>query len=271
MWNTINNNFICSEKELLRVNKIHLEKLLNTKSELNSKASETPYFLKNKSYLREFIRARELKRNNDNNIMLKRLIFMATTPSPYSKYNTPKYCPAFDKQRFNFDKIEREVNIYNDNISFYKRFSKKKSYYSAKRFFIKNDYENMIKHNISKSKFLPKIALKLCTYRQFKSNLLKESDRIKESIKTLLKTNKEFNKNYRLNKSKSVYNLLHNKKYKILENLRYNDKNFNNISNNLSYDKLGKFNSNNIESQKSNLQRSKSALSIKFKNNNNFK
>ena len=42
-------------------------------------------------------------------------------------------------------------------------------------------------------------------------------------------------------------------------------------SNNLSYDKLGKFNSNNIESQKSNLQRSKSALSIKFKNNNNFK
>ena len=274
MWSIINNNFICSEKELFRVNKIHLEKLLNSKSNLNNKASETPYFLKNKSYLREIIRAKELKRNNDNNIMLKRLIFMATSPSPYSKSNTPKYCPAFDKQRFNFGKIEREINIYNDNISFYKRFSKKKPYYSAKQFFIKNDYENIIKNNISRSKFLPKIALKLCTYRQFKSNLLKESNKIKESIKKLAKSNKTFNKELRLNRSKSVYNLLHNKKYKILENLRYNDKFLNNINNNLSSKELEQykyFNSKNIISNIQNLQRSQSALNIKYKNNKNFK
>ena len=265
MWSIINNNFICSEKELLRVNKIHLEKLLNMKSDLNTKGPVTPFFLKNKSYLREIHRTREYKRNNDNNIIFKKLIFMSTSPSPYSKHNIPKYCPAFDKQRFNFNKIERELNIYNDNISFYKRFSAKKSNYSANKYFKKNDYENIIKHNISKSKFLPQVSLKMCTYRQFKSNLLKESNKIKEAYKSIIMDNK-INKRMNLGKSKSYYNILYRNRNILPDNLRYNNKHLN-IINNLYYNDLDKYNSQSLNLKSKNIQRSQSASIINLKNN----
>ena len=269
MWSLINNNFICSELELFRVNKIHLEKLLNMKSSLNNKGPETPYFLKNKSYLRELIRSNELKRNYANNIIYKKLMHMANSPSPYSRSNIPKYCPAFDKQRFNFDKIEREVNIYNDNVSFYKRFSAKKSTYSTYTF---NDFK---KYDISKSKFLPQIALKMCTYRQFKSNLLKESNKIKERNKNLGKKNRFRNIILKLNRSKSLNDLINKKKYNF-ENLRYFDNNNNNnnksfknksVNNNILLN--SKFN-NNSNTKSSKLKRSQSAINIKFKNGNNF-
>ena len=265
MWSIINNNFICSEKELLRVNKIHLEKLIHTKSYINTKGPDTPFFLKNKSSLRELFRSRDMKRNYDNNIMFKKLIFMSTSPSPYSKLNTPKYCPAFDRQRFNFDKVEREYNIYNDNISFYKRFSAKKSIYSTKNYLKKNDYENIIKHNISKSKFLPKVALKLCTYRQFKSNLLKQSNKIKEDFKKFMIAHKEEKKKLNLIKSKSYYNLLYKNRNKLSDNLRYNNKNLKNI-NNLSLNSLDKLNSQSLKSTNKSMQRSQSAINMKFKN-----
>lgn len=268
MWSIINNNFICSEKELFRVNKIHLEKLLNMKSHINTKGPETPYFLKNKSYLRQMFKDREFKINNDNNIIYKKLMFTSSSASPYSKYNIPKYCPAFDRQRFNFDKVERQFNIYNDNISFYKRFSSKKSIYSAKKYLKKNDYENIIKHNISKSKFLPQITLKLCTYRQFRSNLLKESKNIKESFKKISGIHRPLNMRENLKKSKSVYDLLYkNKNYnKLIKNLRYKNKLMSN-SNYLINSELGHSTGQTYRNKNSNMKRSQSAINIKLKNN----
>ena len=266
MWSIINNNFICSEKELLRVNKIHLEKLLNMKSDLNTKGPVTPFFLKNKSYLREILRTRENKRNNDNNIIFKKLIFMSTSPSPYSKYNIPKYCPAFDKQRFNFNKIEKELNIYNDNISFYKRFSARKSNYSTKKYLKKNNYENIIKHNISRRKFLPQVSLKMCTYRQFKSNLLKESIKIKESYKNIIMNKKINHKYINLSKYKSYSNIFFRNTNKLQDNLRYNSKHLNNINNLSDLDKY-KSQNLNIKNHYHNFQRSQSASLMNLKNN----
>ena len=113
MWNLINNNYICNEKDILRVHKIHLENLLNKKSYLNNKGPEIPYFLKNKLSLKELIRSNQSRINNDNHIMYKKLMHMANNPSPYSKFtNMPKYCPALDKLRFNYSKIERDNNIF---------------------------------------------------------------------------------------------------------------------------------------------------------------
>ena len=259
MWNYINNNFICGEKELFRVNKIHLEKLINMKSHLNNKTPKTPNFLRTKIYLKALLKSNEIKRNYDNNIIYKKLRYMANSPSPYSKYNTPKYCPAFDKQRFNFDKIEKEINIFNDNISFYKRFSAKKSIYST---YSMNDFK---KYDISKSKFLPQVALKMCTYRQFKSNLLKESNKMKETNEKIAKNNRFKNLILKFNKSNSMYDLINNKKNNF-ENLRYN-KSFNK-----SMNQNGVLNSKfNNKSKNSNLQRSRSAVNIKCKNGNNFK
>jgi hypothetical protein len=279
MWSQINNNFICSEKEILRVNKIHLEKLLNTKSDINNKGPEIPFFMKNKSNLREIIRTERFKRNKDNYLMYKKLLSTAATPSPYSKCYKPKYCPAFDKQRFNFDKIEREYNIYNDNVSFFKRFSARKSLYSAKKFLKKNDYENYIKNNISKSKFLPQIPLRLVTFRQFRKNLIKESNKIREIIQIFIRS-KKLNGNKALYpiKSNSMNNLLTKKSIREKEDLKnrssdYNSRLYLNNINNFGVKDLYFLNNKyniNPQNKKFFIRRSKSALNITNKNNKDF-
>ena len=126
MWNMINNNFICGEKDLFRSYKVHLENLLHKKSDLDNKGPEIPFFLKNQLSKKGLIIIKESKINNDNYIINKKLKFMSNSPSPYSKYyNMPKYSQALAKQRFNSKLKERNISIHNENISFYKRFSKK--------------------------------------------------------------------------------------------------------------------------------------------------
>ena len=44
MWSLLNNNIYCAEKEQLKVNQIHFEKLLCTKSKINNKGIKTPFF-----------------------------------------------------------------------------------------------------------------------------------------------------------------------------------------------------------------------------------
>ena len=64
-WNSI----LCSEKELLRIHKIHLKKLLHAKAVLNAKCDEIPNFLKNKIYLKEILKEKEMKNKYENYIM----------------------------------------------------------------------------------------------------------------------------------------------------------------------------------------------------------
>lgn len=177
MWGLDGSNLICSEKEMFHVHKIHLEKLLHMKPDLIIKSREIPYFMKNKLYLKEINRERAIKQNHENLIMARKLYFHSVSPSPYSKNkNIPSYCPAFDKQRYNFDKIERQKNINNQNIFLYKRFFAKKSYYPTKQLLQKNDYENYIRNNISRfQKHQPFNGQSLCTYRQFLEKLVKEA------------------------------------------------------------------------------------------------
>ena len=199
---------------------------------------------------------------------------MASTPSPYSKCYKPKYCPAFDKQKFNFDKIEREYNIYNDNVSFFKRFSNRKTLYSAKNYFKKNDYENYIKCNISRSKFLPQIPLKLCTFRQFRKNLFKESGKIREKMKNFSKSH---NDDLYFIKSNSTNDLLTRKSNGAKEDTTYNNNNnnrlyLNNINNFVVKDLYCSNNkySANPQHKIFGMKRSQSALNITKRNNKNI-
>ena len=179
MWNLLRNNYLCDEKELLRTSQIHLEKLLNTKSNISTKGPKTPLFLKNKSYLKELIRTKQRNIKINNNIMYNKLISVSNSPSIYSKFNNiPKYCPAFDKKKFNYKRIEREKNISYENRTFFDRFIKRRPTYSTKNFMRQSCYERYIRNNISRTKFLPNVSLKLCTFREFKSNLMKESDKM---------------------------------------------------------------------------------------------
>ena len=179
MWNLLRNNHYCDEKEILRTSQIHLEKLLNTKSNIINNSPITPLFLKNKSYLRELVRTRQRNININNNIMYKKLNFVSKSPSNYSKCkNIPKYCPAFDKRKFNFSRKEKERTISYENKSFYDRFINRKPTYSTKKLLQQSFYTDYIMQNISRKRFLPNVPLKLCTFREFKSNLMKESCKI---------------------------------------------------------------------------------------------
>ena len=197
MWSLLNNNIYCAEKEQLKVNQIHFEKLLNTKARLDNKPSEIPFFLKNKSYLKELIRTRDTKINYINNMMNKKLKFVSKSPSQYSSFiNSPKYCPALDKQRFNFARIEREREIHSENISLYKRFKEKKPTYSTKIFLKKSENLERIKNNISKGRHIQKFSLKLCTFREFKTNLMRESSKLRGKMKSLNETSLSNNNLY---------------------------------------------------------------------------
>ena len=120
MWSLLINNHSTNEHDILRASQIHLEKLLSTKSHINNKGPKVPFFMKNKIYLKQFIKANERKINFGNNIMYNKLFWAANCISPYSKYkNIPKYCAAFDKKKFTYSKIERERTISAENQTFY--------------------------------------------------------------------------------------------------------------------------------------------------------
>ena len=190
MWSLLINNHSTNEHDILRASQIHLEKLLSTKSHINNKGPKVPFFMKNKIYLKQFIKANERKINIGNNIMYNKLFLAANCISPYSKYkNIPKYCAAFNKKKFTYSKIERERTISAENQTFYKRFSRSKSTYPITNFLKKSKYEDYIRHNISRTRFLPKVTLKLCTFKEFKSNLMRETSKVKDNSQTLNETN----------------------------------------------------------------------------------
>ena len=181
MWNLLINNYYCNEKDIFRTNKIHCEKLLNAKTHIDNKEPLIPKFFQKKIYFKQFLKAKERKIKIGNNIMYKKLISVVNTFSPYSKTrNIPKYCAAFDKQKFNFSKLERERNISSENHSFYERFIRGKSHYPLNYYLQKSEYEDYIKHNISKTKFLPKVTLKLLTFKGFKNKLMQHSSIIND-------------------------------------------------------------------------------------------
>ena len=196
MWNLLNNNYSCAEKETLKSYQKLFIRLLSAKSKINNKANETPFFLINKSSLKEFKRDEERKITKINNLLNTKIQHVMNSPSKYSqRVNSPKYCPALDKQRYNYSRIEKERNIFSENKSLFQRFTQRKPTYSTKNLLRKYDYEQYIKNNISKSKFLPKVPLKLRTFGNFKFNLIKESTNYYNNLENLNNTNISENSN----------------------------------------------------------------------------
>ena len=215
MWNKLRNNFLCDEKEVLRISQIHLEKLINIKTHIDNKRPITPLFFRNKTILKESNRKKEREINFGNNIIYTRLSSVKNILSPYSKSrNIPKYCPAFDKKKFDFAKKEKQRTISSENFSFFKRFIKRKSFYPFLNFMKKSKYDEYIKNNISKAKFLPKISLKLCTFKELKKKLMRANTIFNENSRYICKinlTNKENISNDKAKKKKIHLNNTFNK------------------------------------------------------------
>ena len=119
MWRFRNNNRLINEKEKLELHKMQLERLLQVRSNISNLGPPLPFFLKNKLSKKEALKEKEQKRVYENSIIYSRLLSINNKPSPYSKFNAPIYCPAFDKKRFHYDKKQKAEEL-----------SKRNSYYS---------------------------------------------------------------------------------------------------------------------------------------------
>ena len=268
MWRLRKNNLLVNEKDKLFVHKIHLERLLHAKTHIENKGPETPYFMKNKLSKKEIMRVKEKKRCYENNIIFSRLLAINNTFSPYSKINKPQYCPALDKIRHNFDKIERQNDIYKNNQLLFKKLLKEKSFYPRENYFNLYDYENYLKNNIKKKIDNPN--LKFATFNQFKKNIIRNysfrrSNSMRMSNKSFMSRNSgrfDINKFNRECKSNFTFGIPQNKSYNNLIGMT-GKKNKNNS--NASY------NSTMLTSKMGrNLSRCQSAFNIMNRNNNNL-
>ena len=172
MWNYRYNNLLIKEQDQLFIHKAELERLLHTKPKVQNKGPDLPYFLKEKLSKKEEGRTKEKNRLYINSVILSRLLKINKTSSPYSKSNSPKYCPAFDRKKHHFDMIESERNLKNSNNFLFKRLSREKSFYESEKFFKRNNFDKYIKSKI-KRQHLDNPNLKFVSFSQFKKNIIK--------------------------------------------------------------------------------------------------
>ena len=180
MWNFRKNNLIINDFDNFFVHKVHLERLLNTKTHIKNKGPDLPYFMKYKLSLKEFLRARERKREYEDAILFSRLVHIDSSLSNYSKENKPIYCPAFDKKRFTFYKMEKIKDIKRQNKNLFSRLVKQKSHYPTKLYLDLNSYESHIRGNIKRQRN-DNPNINYATFKQFKKNIIKKRNSLKRS------------------------------------------------------------------------------------------
>ena len=212
MWRFRKNNLIINDKDNLFVHKVHLERLLYAKPHIQNKGPEIPYFMKYKLSQKELLKVKERKRCYENGIIFSRLLEIDKSASPYSVKNQPAYCPAFDKKKHYFDKLEKLRDLTKENQFLYSRLVSERSYYPSKLHFNINDFEIYLRNNIKRTR-MDNPNIKFATFTEFRRNL---------------------SKNYNLKKSYSTGMIsgahLHNKK-----KLNIDIKSRNNNNNNMIY------------------------------------
>jgi len=118
-----------------------LERLLYAKPHIQNKGPEIPYFMKYKLSQKELLKVKERKRCYENGIIFSRLLEIDKSASPYSIKNQPAYCPAFDKKKHYFDKLEKLRDLTKENQFLFSRLVSERSYYPSKLHFNINDLE----------------------------------------------------------------------------------------------------------------------------------
>ena len=262
MWRFRKNNLLINDKDNLFVHRVHLERLLHTKAHIKNKGPEIPYFMKNKLSQKELLRVKERKRCYENGIIFSRLLEINKSISPYSKTNQPIYCPAFDKKRHHFDKMEKIKDLCKENKFLFSRLVSERSYYPAERHFNINDFEIYLKGNIKRQR-IDNPNINFVTFTQFRKNLckkykLKKSHSCGMMLEPACLSNKNQKKckndiKSRNNNNNLIYGYTSFKTNKHINSKKINNGNYNT----LIYTKKGK-----------NLNRCQSAIIRREKDNN---
>ena len=172
MWRFRKNNLIINDKDNLFVHKVHLERLLYAKPHIQNKGPEIPYFMKYKLSQKELLKVKERKRCYENGIIFSRLLEIDKSASPYSIKNQPAYCPAFDKKKHYFDKLEKLRDLTKENQFLFSRLFSERSYYPSKLHFNINDFEIYLRNNIKRTR-MDNPNIKFATFTEFRRNLSK--------------------------------------------------------------------------------------------------
>ena len=236
------NNLVINDKDELYVHRVHLEKLLNAKSFIQNKGPDIPYFLKYNISKNGTRRFKARKTCYENAMIFSRLLDINNSISEYSKIYRPLYCAAFDKQRHNFDKIERFRNISKENMSLYSRLIREKPHYPTKNFLNLNNYVIHLKEIIKRQRE-DNPNINFATFHQFKKNILKDK-KMKRSTSARMLRSAILNQNQ--NKYSNSSNLFFKyDKYKIINEKKNN---LNRTSNSLISSNLPKKNLNRCQS-----------------------
>ena len=257
MWVQHTNNYLCNYLDQYRVQKMHIQRILTAKIKINDETPYYPKFLQLRLGKNQFEEEKNIIIREENMNLLHRIESALKKPSKYSRIFEPKECPSFNKQIIGFKRIKKEVENYQENIKFYNRIEKVKSFYDIDEIKKRNDGIKKNIKNLQKSIFevqpsllflspqSVKRGMKRINYISFNKSKSKrcnsctnrcDSKNIFSEIKSVSRTNRQNRRRYDLstdtNQFKSYQKInIDDKIKKILINPIRNKKIKNNKSN----------------------------------------
>ena len=257
MWVQHANNYLCNYLDQYRVQKMHIQRILTAKIKINDESPYYPKFLQLRLGKNQFEEEKNIIIREENMNLLHRIESALKKPSKYSRIFEPKECPSFNKQIIGFKRIKKEVENYQENIKFYNRIEKVKSFYDIDEIKKRNDGIKKNIKNLQKSIFeiqpsllflspqSVKRGMKKINYISFNKSKSKrcnsctnryDSKNIFSEIKSVSRTNRQNRRRYDLstdiNQFKSYQKInIDDKIKKILINPIRNKKIKNNKSN----------------------------------------
>lgn len=269
MWVQHTNNYLCNYLDQYRVQKMHIQRILTAKIKINDETPYYPKFLQLRLGKNQFEEEKNIIIREENMNLLHRIESALKKPSKYSRIFEPKECPSFNKQIIGFKRIKKEVENYQENIKFYNRIEKVKSFYDIDEIKKRNDGIKKNIKNLQKSIFevqpsllflspqSVKRGMKKINYISFNKSKSKrcnsctnrcDSKNIFSEIKSVSRTNRQNRRRYDLstdtNQFKSYQKInIDDKIKKILINPIRNKKIKNNKSNH-NRNKSGKMEDN---------------------------
>ncbi len=130
MWNSQFSNSRCNEMEKIKEQKMHLERLITSKSTMSMEEPMKPSFLYTRSKKEQIEKEKRTKIDYENGVLVKKIVEITNKPSPYNieRCRIPR-CPAFDKNTYAYVKNKKKYDIDVDNLKLYKRLVSAKPYY----------------------------------------------------------------------------------------------------------------------------------------------